>query len=178
MRRLIFASVCVLTCFVHAVSTVWKPNPVVSSARFVTSTNSPLKTRLAGKRKPRGSPRSPMPSKSPSLAIAFPVLSTTTISSAWLAQTQMLSCSSITRPSAPLMELVNSSTVWPSGEIFTMVSFPVFATNKKPALSNARPFAPKGGLPGVVSSGLEANFVAGPPAGPVLQMIPWNESEM
>ena len=151
-----------------------KPNKLVSSARLVTRTNSPAKTGLAGKRKPRASPRSLIPSKSPSLAIAFPVGSITTISSDWFAHTQMLPSSSMSSPSAPLMLLVRTVAVStpPPGGIFTTVSSPVFATSIAPALSKAMPFAPKGGLPVVVSRTLVAHFVAAPPAGPVFQMIP------
>ncbi len=55
----------------------------------------------------------------------------------------------------------------------------VFATNSvSPALLKARPFAPNGGTPFGFSRSLAAHWVGVPPYGPVLQMIPWNESEM
>jgi len=62
-----------------------------------------LKARLAGNSNPRAMPFSSMPPKSPSLAITFPVLSMTTISSSWLEQIQMLSSRSIMIPSGALM---------------------------------------------------------------------------
>ena len=111
--------------------------------------------------------------------MARPLWSTTTISSAWFAHTQMLSSSSMARPSAPLMLLVKTSAVRVATGIFTIVSFPVLATNSTVWLRlNASPLAPKGGTPVVVSSGLCAQTVAAPPVGVVCQMIPWNESEM
>ena len=58
------------------------------------------------------------------------------------------------------------------------MSFAVLATNRTPTLLKASPFAPKGGTPLGSKSGLVTHAVATPPAGPVFQMIPWNESEM
>ena len=59
------------------------------------------------------------------------------------------------------------------------MSLPVLATNMAVRfLLNAIPFAPNGGTPVVVRSGLWAQTVAAPPVGAVCQMIPWKESEM
>src|SRR5512143_1593705 len=66
----------------------------------------------------------------------------------------------------------------PLTAICTIVSLPVFATNKlSPALLNARPFAPNGGTPAVASSGSVTHATAAPPPGPVFQTMPWNESD-
>jgi hypothetical protein len=40
------------------------------------------------------------------------------------------------------------------------------------------PLAPNGGTPVVARSGLVTHAVAGPPAAPVRQIVPWKESEM
>jgi len=98
---------------------------------LVTSTDSPLNTRLAGKSRPRAAPFASMPSKSPSLAIALPVGSRTTISSDWLATTQMLSLASTATPSAPLMLYASTDAAPaapPDTGIFTTESLPVLAT--------------------------------------------------
>ena len=85
-------------------------------------------------------------------------------------------------PSAPLTLLTNTSGVpgVPALRgIFTTVSFPVLATNKAVRfLLKARPLAPNGGTPVVVRSALVTHAVGAPPAEPVRQMMPWNESEM
>src|SRR3989442_1573377 len=99
--------------------------------------NSPWRTRLAGNRSPLGLLLRSIPSKSPSFAIARPVGSTTTISSAWFAATQRLSCSSMIKPSAPLMLFTKTLMFLASATgpdmlgmtgIFTTLSVPVLAT--------------------------------------------------
>ena len=114
--------------------------------------------------------------------MALPVLSVTTISSAWFAHTHTLSSSSIISPSAPLMLLVKtlaSPATPPALAMRTTVSFPVLATKSADSsLLNCSPFAPKGGKPVVVRSGSRFHSVAAPPSGPVFQITPWNESEM
>src|SRR3989442_5404530 len=87
------------------------------------------------------------------------------------------------RPSGPLMLLTKTTGVpASSGEpltgIFTTVSLPVFATKRAVwFLLKARPLAPNGGTPVVVSSGPVTQAVATPPPGPVRQMMPRNESD-
>ena len=87
------------------------------------------------------------------------------------------------RPSAPLM-LLTKATGAPatSGEpltgIFTTVSLPVLATKRAVWLRlKARPLAPNGGTPVVVSNRSVTHALARPPAGPVRQMMPRNESD-
>src|SRR5260370_36090542 len=79
----------------------------------------------------------------------------------------MLSCLSITRPSAPLMLLTNTAGVPgvpPGTGILTTVSLPVLATNSaEPPLLKARPLAPNGGVPGVVRRELLHLSAAPPP---------------
>src|SRR6516225_9002229 len=90
-----------------------------------------------------------------------------------------------TIPSAPLMLLVNTEaapavSVPPTllTAICTSVSLPVLATNMMlRALLKAIPLAPNGGVPVVVNSGSCFQTVPAPPCGPVVQMMPWNESD-
>src|SRR5262249_23679767 len=115
----------------------------------------------------------------PSLAMTLPVLSTTTISSDWLAATQRLSSPSITSPSAPLMLLTKMAGVpgvTPLTGICTIVSLPVLATNKMDcALLKPRPLAPNGGSPAVLSRGSCTHGVTSGvllPDGPDFQIAP------
>src|SRR5215470_8597229 len=143
-----------------------------------------MNTRLAGNSRPLAAPSLVMPSKSPSLAIALPVGSTTTISSAWFAATQMLSSLSMMSPSAPLMLLTKTTGVPgvpPVTGILMIWSLPVLATNSAfPALLNWRPLAPNGGTPLVASNGCVTQAVAtcGQVEPVAFQMMPWKESEM
>src|SRR5713101_5381526 len=81
--------------------------PIVlkSSSRLVTNSDLPslLKAGLAGNNRPCVTP-SLTPLKSPSLAMALPIGSTTTISSAWLAATQILLSASSTIDIAAVIE--------------------------------------------------------------------------
>src|SRR5262245_31526525 len=112
----------------------------------------------------------------------LPLGLTTTISSSWLAATQMLSSPSMISPSAPLMLLtkVVAAPATPPlrTSILVTVSLPVLATKRAvPALLNCRPFAPNGGTPVVASLPSDDHGVAAPPLAPVFQILPV-ESEM
>ena len=141
----------------------------------------PLRTRLAGNSRPIGAPPASTPPKSPSLAITRPEGLTTTISSDWLAASQRLSCSSRMSPSQPLTLLTKTAGVPAAPSVTgtcTTESLPVLQTKSvSPALLKARPLAPNGGTPVVVSRGLCAHAVETPPRSPVRQIAPWNESE-